>query len=177
MNEMELLISSVSIVQSISISLGVGASTLAILNFLVAMADGNIDRAERRMMQVVYLVLRTAMVMILITTLVLLLAGSQNQGTEIFSTFALAQIILLFILYTNATLMTLHIMPSVFGPAIQASTWYTFGILNALVPLGYINFTLPEFFVGLAAILIFDVSIVYGLMAFLHRRKKHITSR
>ena len=65
---MELLLLITAVIQSFAISLGVGSSTLAIVNFFVAIDDGKIDDTERKMMGVVYIILRIAMVMILFTT-------------------------------------------------------------------------------------------------------------
>jgi hypothetical protein len=62
----------ITILQTFSISLGVGSSTLAIINFFVAIADSKIDETERIMMGVVYTVLKVAMVLILTTTIILI---------------------------------------------------------------------------------------------------------
>ncbi len=65
---MDVIFILVAILQSIGISLGVGSSTIAIVNFFVAIADGKIEPTERKMMQVTYVILRVAMVTILLTT-------------------------------------------------------------------------------------------------------------
>ena len=44
-----------------AIALGVGASTIVIVGFLVAISDGDLDRSERRMLGVIYWALRAAM--------------------------------------------------------------------------------------------------------------------
>lgn len=133
----------VSIIQTMAISLGVGCSTVAIFNFFSAIADGKIEPAERGIMGVTYVILRVAMVAILITTADLLIMNLV-EGTPV-STLTYAQLTLIFVLFLNAILMTAKIMPSSFGPAIQASTWYTFGFLLALVPHGLTHFTYVTF--------------------------------
>ena len=155
----------IAILQGFSISLGTGASTLAIINFFVAIADGGISPDERRMMGVVYIVLRIAMVIILVTTMLLLFRqyGLMEFGT--ITTFHLAQIFVIVVLFVNATLMTLHVIPSNFGPAIQAGNWYTLGTLAALLPLGITTFTMTQFLLAYVAWIVLAISIVNAVMA------------
>ncbi len=68
--------------------------------------------------------------------------------------------------------MTLRLMPSTFGPALQAGSWYTLGTLAALVPLGLTTFTLTEFFLGYITWLILAIAIVNGVMAILKHKKQ-----
>jgi hypothetical protein len=168
---MLLLTTFVAIVQSFSISLGVGSSTLAIVNFFVAISDGKIDETERRMMGIVYVVLRIAMILILATTVLLMIFDHLDAGIDMTSLVS-AQLVVLIVLFLNATLMTMRKMPSTFGPALQAGSWYTLGTLAALVPLGLTTFTLTEFFLGYVTWLILAIAIVNGVMAIL-KHKKH----
>ena len=168
---MLLLTTFVAIVQSFSISLGVGSSTLAIVNFFVAISDGKIDETERRMMGIVYVVLRIAMILILATTVLLMIFDHLDAGIDMTSLVS-AQLIVLIVLFLNATLMTMRKMPSTFGPALQAGSWYTLGTLAALVPLGLTTFTLTEFFLGYVTWLILAIAIVNGVMAILKHKKQ-----
>lgn len=161
-----------AIVQSFSISLGVGSSTLAIVNFFAAIADGTIDAAERRMMGIVYVVLRIAMVLILISTLLLVFAEYGTSNLLSLSAFTYGQITVLGILYLNALFMTLHWMPSTFGPAIQAGSWYTLGTLMALLPLGLTDFSYIQFAMGYITWVVLAVSIVNGTMAIMKHQKE-----
>ena len=155
----------IAILQGFSISLGTGASTLAIINFFVAIADGGISPDERRMMGVAYIVLRVAMVSILLTTTILLMRQYGIGGLGSMTTFHFVQVLVIAVLFINAILMTKHIIPSNFGPAIQAGNWYTLGTLSALLPLGIINFTLTQFVLAYVAWLILAISIVNAVMA------------
>ena len=143
-----------SVIQAISISLGVGSSTIAILNFFQAIKDGKIDPVERSFMGVTYIVLRIAMIVILLTTIGLTMFGYYENAGYITS-YVIAQIFLILILFINATLMTLRIMPSTFGPAIQASSWYSLGFILALSQqdLGEFSFiTFALLYVGLIVV-------------------------
>ncbi len=168
---MEFIISIVAIVQSIATSLGVGSSTLAVVNFFVAIADGKIDETERKMMGIVYVILRIAMVLIALTTGGILAYNLAHGGSATLTPFVDAQITLIMILFLNATLMTARLMPSTFGPAIQAGTWYTLGILAALVPLGLTDFTYLQFLLGYVALVTLAISLINGMMALLKKRK------
>lgn len=172
---MEILIILIAIVQTFAISLGVGSSTLAIVNFFVAIADGRIDETERRMMGIAYIILRIAMLTILITSSIILGYNSQHLGLGAFTLYVISQFVLIFVLYTNALMMTMRIMPSTFGPAIQAGTWYTLGVLAALVPLGLNEFTFVNFILAYITTLTLAVSLINGIMAYLKYKKKTAT--
>lgn len=162
---MEILIILGTVLQGTAISLGMGASTLAIINFFVAIADGTIEPSERKMMGVVYVVLRVAMVLIL-TTFLLLLGVQYLSGNPVMVNIAQATLIV--VLFGNAILMTKRIMPSTAGPALQASTWYTQGILASLLSLGYM-FTFGQFLLAYSAMIVLAISIVNGIMAYLKK--------
>lgn len=161
---MSIFLTLVVILQSFSISLGVGSSTLAITNFFVAIKDGTIDDTERRMMGIVYVVLRVAMVMILLTTIFLVSSDFGLSGLAGISTLAYAQLLVLLVLYGNAMLMTADLVPSTFGPALQAGSWYTLGTLSALQILGYTDFTFGQFFLAYVTWLILAIGIVNAIM-------------
>ena len=162
----------IAIVQSFSISLGVGSSTLAIINFFVAIFDGKIDETERKMMGVTYIILRVAMVAILITSIALLAMETAGRGVFGLSSYSLAQLIIIAVLFLNAIMMTARLMPSTFGPSIQAGSWYTLGTLAALVPLGLVNFTLTQFLLAYLTWVVLATSIVNGVMAIIKHRKR-----
>lgn len=168
---METLILVVSVVQAMGISLGVGSSTLAILNFFLAIKDGKIDETERHFMGITYVILRISMVIILFSTLFLSYIGYNNFGVEYFTTYTIAQLILITVLFTNAILMTMRIMPSTFGPALQASSWYTFGFLTAIYLNGLTTFSLVTFLLCYLALFLIAVAVVNGVMAHLRSLK------
>lgn len=162
---MEIIIILGTVLQGAAISLGMGASTLAIINFFVAIADGNIEPTERKMMGVVYVVLRVAMVLILVT-FILMLGLEYISGNPVM--FNLAQATLIAVLFGNAVLMTKRIMPSTIGPALQASTWYIQGIMAAVLPLGYV-LSYGQFLLAYVTMIVLAVSIVNGVMAYLKK--------
>ncbi len=168
---MTLFLAFVSILKVFSISLGVGASTLAIINFFVAITDGFIDETERHMMGVVYVVLRIAMAAILITTGILLSQEYSSAGLLGLSPFSYAQITILFTLYLNALLMTAHLVPTTVGPALQAGSWYALGVLLALQSLAATNFTSTQFLLGYIAWLILAIGVVNGILATIKTRR------
>lgn len=163
---MEIIIILLTILFNIALSLGVGSSTLAIINFFVAIADGRINSDERRMMGVVYVVLRVSMVLLLLTSLLLMSINVQQVGLITYSPLMIATWILLFVLYLNAILMTIRVMPSAFGPSIQAGTWYTFGVITTLSTLGII-FSVTQFVLVYLSFVLFITLLVNGIMQYL----------
>ncbi len=158
------------ILQSFAISLGVGSSTLAIVNFFAAIADGTIDETERRMMGIVYVVLRVAMLLILMTTLSIVGLEYYLGGGAAIRSVIYAQLVALSVLFINAVLMTAHLVPSTFGPAIQAGSWYTLGTLVPLAALGYTDFALWQFLLAYVTWIVLAIGIVNGVMAVLKDR-------
>jgi hypothetical protein len=169
---METIITILSITQIISISLGVGSSTLAVLNFFTAIADGAIDPVERRMMGMTYTVLRVAMVLILLSTFGLGLYGYAEAGSLYLSSYIIAQYTLIAVLFINAILMTKRIMPSTLGPAIQAGSWYLLGFGMALFSLDMVDFSFLTFVIAYALELIFAALLINGTMAHLKKRNE-----
>lgn len=168
---MEIIIILLTILFNIALSLGVGSSTLAIINFFVAIADGRINADERRMMGVVYIVLRVSMVLLLLTSLLLMSINVQQAGLITYSPLMIATWILLFVLYLNAILMTIRVMPSAFGPSIQAGTWYTFGVITTLASLGII-FSVTQFVLVYLSFILFITLLVNGTMQYLEYVRK-----
>lgn len=168
---METMIIIASLAQGIAISLGVGTSTMAIVSFFSAIADGAIDATERRMLGLIYFVLRVAMVVILLTMLALFTAEIMTTGSLALSTFTTSLILLVSVLYINAILMTLRIMPSTLGPAIQASSWYTMGMMASLNSLGLVTFGLLEFVLGYLSVILLATALVNGVMAIMKHRQ------
>ena len=131
---MELFTILLEVLKAVSISLGVGASTVVIALYLGALKnDGKIDKSEGRMLGINYIVLRVAMVLIFLSHLLLNIPLYIDGGiAALMSSLNYAQWMLLAILYVNAILMTMHIMPDTYGPGIQVATWFSFGIVTTL---------------------------------------------
>jgi len=164
MCDMEIAYIIASILQTIAVSLGVGSSTVAVAQFFVAIADGKIEEAERRVMGVVYILLRVAMGLILLATLAQSVILYNVVGLRYINPFTVGIWAVTAVLFINAILMTLRMMPSKFGPGIQAGSWYTLGVTLALVPLGLTAFTYQQFFFAFAGMVVLAVAIVNGIM-------------
>lgn len=169
---MSIIITLITIIQTFSIALGTGSSTLAIINFFAAIADGTIDETERRMMGIVYIVLRVAMVSILLTSTFLIVQQYTSGSPDGITGFMLSQIVVLAVLFINAMLMTAHLVPSTIGPGLQAGSWYTLGVLVALQELQQTDFSIFQFLLGYSAWLILAIGIVNGIMAVLKARRQ-----
>ncbi len=164
---MESLIMTLNIVQSFAIAIGAGTSTLAVVNFFYAIADGKIDETERNFMGITYVVLRVAMAFILITLILLTILGCLSEGAAFFTGYTTAESILVAILFVNSFLMTIRLMPSTFGPAIQASSWYSLAFLQALYTYYQADFSLLVFCFSYLTFLFFAVSLINSIMAYL----------
>ncbi len=150
----------VEALSGISIALGVGSSTYAILFYFMAMRNPALRDAGKPYQKIVYTVLRVAMILILLTELAKI-GFYMYLGAGVAELLASGALVLVWtivaVLFINAILMTLHKMPMMFGPAIQATSWYTLGIVTALpvVTFSYVSLML----VYLAGILLVAVAI------------------
>ncbi len=169
---MSIVIILLTVLQSIGVALGVGSSTLAISNFFAAIADGTIDETERRMMGIVYIVLRVAMGIILITTILLTFIGYLQNGLSTFTPHMLSVWTLLFVLYVNAFLMTKHLVPTTIGPALQAASWYTFGTIMSLLEVDIYTERYGIFLLSYITTIFFAIAFINGIMVYLKYHKK-----
>ncbi len=161
---MEIIYISAIIIQSMAISLGVGGSTIAVLQFFTAIKDGKIEDSERKIMGVTYLVLRIAMVLILLSTAVVAGVMYKFIGSAFINPFIIGTWTIILVLFLNAIGMTKRWIPSTFGPGIQAGSWYSLGFLISLVSLGLTSFTYVQFFLVYAGLLVLAIAIVNIVM-------------
>lgn len=169
---MEVIYILLAFIQSIGVSLGVGASTLAVLNYLVALKDGNIDPSERKLMHTVYTVLRVAMGVILATLFLQGALLASTYGVEYFRPFVIFAWIIVIVLYLNAVLMTKHLMPRSIGPSLQASSWYTLAGLYFLSSIGATHFSYTEYFIGYLSVFILALVVINGALAYAKMKMK-----
>ncbi len=158
------------IVMSFAVSLGVGCSTVAVTQFFAAIKDGGINEAERKMLGVVYFLLRVAMAGILLTMIAQGAIVYYISGNFLFiSPFFMALYTVVGVLFLNAIGMTWRLIPSSLGPAIQASSWYSLGFLMALVPLGLTAFTYTQFLLVYAGVMLITIAALNILMGYLRK--------
>ena len=163
---LEILFLALVLIHSSAIALGVGSSTIAIGGFLTAIADGNFDESERRIMGVVYLSLRIAMWMIVVFSLLIMW-----MRPDFFGDFTLPMWVMTAVLFVNAFMMTKHWITPKLGPAIQAGTWYTLGFLITAYVFKLFPLTIEVFIYFYLATLVAAVVIVNGCMKYLGWRR------
>lgn len=151
------------------VGLGIGSSSLAISSFFVAIHDGGIDQSERRMLGMIYIALRIAMVGILITTVLLELLRSEFFGITVMYLG-----VLLFMLYGNAIAMTKHWISAKFGPAIQAGTWYTLGFLTTIYAFNLYSVTPLNFVILYGCDVLLFMVIVNGYLRYQNRKTQPV---
>jgi len=166
----ELIFISLILLHSSAIALGVGSSTIAIAGFLTAIGDGTFDPSERRIMGVVYLSLRIAMISIVIISALIWL-----MDANFFGTFTMPMWVMTAILFVNAYLMTKHWISPKIGPAIQAGTWYTLGFVITIYVFDLAPITPILFFVFYIIDLVLAIAIVNGCMKYLKWRRTRAT--
>lgn len=164
---MELIFSLAIIFHASAIALGVGSSTLAISNFLVAIFDGQIDEGERRIMGVTYIMLRVAMVSILLTTALIYFFD-----TNFFGEIGVFMWVLIAVLYVNAIMMTKHWISPKIGPGLQAATWYTLGFIVTIHMFELVKLDTVTFSLLYAVDIVTALVIVNGYMKYLQSKKK-----
>lgn len=147
-----------------SVALGVGASSVGISGFLVALHDGSIQPGEKRMLKVIYWALRWAMITIPVTVLVV---TALKPGVLMGLPFIW---IIVAVLYLNALQMTFHWIPGIFGPALQAASWYTLGFLLSIELFDLAPLTWTLFVLLYAADIIFFLVLIKAIRTWQTRR-------
>jgi hypothetical protein len=107
---------------------------------------------------------------ILTTSLVLILIGYVTSGKAYFTGYVAAQSIVIAVLFLNSFLMTIRLMPSTFGPAIQASAWYTLGFLFTLFAYDLANIHILVFLFAYLTFIFFAISLINSIMAYLKEK-------
>lgn len=123
---MDIVIFTTTLMLTIGQTLGVGASTFALIFYIVALQDNVIDTSEKRFMKVVYVVLRIGMILITLALLGRLFASIS------FGPIEAMQWLLLGVITVNAVLMSMHKMPMRFGPVLAGGSWYSLFLLSSL---------------------------------------------
>lgn len=122
------------VIFTIGQTLGVGASTFALLFYIMATQDGTIDSSEKRFMRAVYVILRIGMVVIAIAL------GFKLLLDVTLSSVYLMQMTLLGVITLNAFLMTKRLISMRIGPVLAGGSWYMLFIISTL-PLAEYSFT------------------------------------
>lgn len=140
------------------ITFGVGASTFALVFYIKALEDGQIDASERGFMHIVYAVLRIGMALIALS---LLSSGAialfaDRGATVLASPIYLMEWTLIGVIIGNAMLMSFHAMPMRFGPVLAGGSWYAL-FLAAALPLFDITYPTLLFLYGAFLIFFFFV--------------------
>lgn len=117
-----------------AVSLGVGSSTFALIFYFMAKHNSSLRETGRPYQKAVYIVLRVAMGLILVTEIAKVFLYMQEPTFSWNLLFAEDALMFMWtivlVLFANAALMTLHYMPMKIGPAIQATSWYALGIIT-----------------------------------------------
>lgn len=172
---MELLYDVVTIIQAMAIGLGVGVSTMTIVHFFVAIADDEINASERTMLGAEYIVLRVAMLLILSMSALQALVVYLEIGRLPFTPLAIVAWTAIATLFFNAYLMTARLIPSRFGPAIQAGSWYTLGLISSFITVQWVSFSTLTLFLIYVSIVALFIIVVNGVMK-LQAQKRQSTS-
>lgn len=129
---MEYIFIAIPLLHQMGVTLGIGASTFALIFYIQAMQDGSVDAVERRVLRTVIAVMRIGMALIIG---VLLFTGGYyylNNIPILRDTLFIVESMLMTIIVANALLMNARLMPMWIGPAIAGGTWYSLFLLHTL---------------------------------------------
>ena len=176
---MLILFSILEVLGAVALSLGVGSSTFALIFHFMGMRAPAAHTAGKPYQKVVYVVLRIAMALILLTEIGKTILYVQN-GLTLEAARAAHSLLFLWTLigalYMNAILMTLHLMPMKAGPAIQATSWYALGVLTALpvVTFTYLPLLLT-YLAGIVAMAVLIELITQGITRSASREAREVS--
>lgn len=120
------------ILHQLGVTLGVGASTFALIVYVQAMRGGVMNETERRFLRSISRVLRVAMIfvggVILFSGIYYHSQGAPIQQDPMF----LIEATVMGIIIANALLMTSGLMSMWVGPSIAGGSWYSLFFLHSL---------------------------------------------
>jgi len=128
-----------SLMHQMGVTLGVGASTFALIFYIQATRDGNVDATERRFLHTVFTVLRIGMALLTLAAILIVIAVHARDQSAFDDVRFLTQVTILAVILGNALLMTLHKMPMWLGPVLAGGSWY------ALFLVGFLPFQNPAY--------------------------------
>lgn len=159
----------IAFIQGMGVSLGVGCSTLAVCNYIVASRDGMVDESERRLMGIVYRILRIAMGIILVTIIIQGVNGIAAAGANYVHPFVAFSWSVIIVLFVNAVLMTRHLMPKILGPSLQSASWYMLAVMYFLGSAGLVNYSYTHFAVWYVILIAVAMVVINGSIAYFKR--------
>lgn len=117
----------VSGIYQFGVSLGVGASTVAITLWLIAQSAGPMNADKGMMLKGIYKILRVGMIAIGVGLILSLLFHTVVRDLQYAMQWAFFGVLCM-----NAILMTYHKIPMSFAPALQAATWYALFLITVI---------------------------------------------
>src|SRR3989344_3490003 len=121
--------------QQLGMTLGVGASTFALILHVISDRDGKIEPAERSSLHADATVLRTGLFFIIVSGLLItaahVLAG---EGRIVLEPSFIGKWLLVGIVLMNGLLMSLKLMPLSVGAPLAGGSWYALFLLHNLAP-------------------------------------------
>ncbi|HEY4511178.1 MAG TPA: hypothetical protein VJG29_02285, partial [Candidatus Paceibacterota bacterium] len=146
------------ILQQLGMTLGVGASTFALIFYIASGRDGEIDSTERSFLHITFTVLRTGLFLIIFSGAIItgahLLAG---ESSVVFQPIFIGKWLLIGLIVLNALLMTSKIIPLPIGGALAGATWYALFFLHNIAPdMSFLMFAILYVLWALAFTLLFQ---------------------
>lgn len=124
---MSIFVSLINLLFQLGVSVGVGASTVAIALRVLSLRDGKIDAFEKQHIDLIHRVMRFATVFVALGLVLSLLSGAVPRDIQ----YAL-QWAMLGALITNSLFMAQQSISHTFAPSLQAATWYALLALTIL---------------------------------------------
>lgn len=168
----------VNLLHQYAVGLSVGASTFAMVFYYYVVAQGQTHLEQRKLMHIVYFVLRIGMMLIVVSEFVKFEYNYQINNylywmanPEVYMRLTIFSVIVV-----NAILMHKRLISMWIGPVLAGGSWYAFFFFSVFVDIrwvdmGYDYFTLLSgYLLWLAAVGVF----LTGLRVYLTRN--HVTS-
>lgn len=119
--------------QQLGMTLGVGASTFAVMLYIIANADGRLDDSEQTVMHAVYVTLRIGLYLILASGIAItgahVLAGDVSL---IERPIYLFKWLLIGVLIVNGVLLSMSFVSRTVGGTIAGASWYALFAIHTL---------------------------------------------
>ena len=157
----------VNLFHQFAVGLSVGASTFALIFYYYVVAQGSTLPEQRKLMHIVYFVLRVGMVLIVFSEFFVFQYSYQvnNYLYWMHNPEVFMRLTIFLVIVVNAILMHKRLISMWFGPAIAGASWYAYLFFSVFVDIRWVEFDLgySVLFIGYLAWLVF-VTLLLALL-------------
>ncbi len=163
----------VNLFHQYAVGLSVGASTFAMVFYYYVVSQGETHPEQRKMMHIVYFILRIGMMLIVLSEFVIFQYNYQVNNYLYWTANpeVLMRLTIFSVIVINAVLMHKRLISMWIGPALAGGSWYAFFFMSVFVDIRWVEFgyDYPTLLLGYLSWLVIVATFLFFLRLYLTR--------